>query len=117
MESQEDLYKDGRTAMARGDFEAALIKLRAAADIYPHFKTFESVGECLLALERLNSAVLYFSAAAGLGNRQARYYFLLAVTLEKMGRVDDAKEKLESALNLNQNYKAARELLNRINGS
>ncbi len=44
------LYNGGRTAMEKGEFARAVEMLKRSAELLPHFKTFESVGECLLEL-------------------------------------------------------------------
>ena len=43
------LYNEGMAAMERGDFAGAVDRLKRSAEMYPHFKTYESIGECFLA--------------------------------------------------------------------
>jgi tetratricopeptide (TPR) repeat protein len=108
------LYNEGRAAMEKGDLVSAVEMLKRSAELYPHFKTYESIGECLLKQDKVMEAVLYLSAAAGLGNKQFRSYFLLAKALVELGEVDWARNKLEQALSLNSDYKAAKDLLSQI---
>ena len=65
-------------------------------------------------LQRYEKAILYLSAAAGLGNKQFRAYFLLANALLQINDVRGARQKLEHALSINPNYREARERLSGI---
>ncbi len=108
-------YFRGRELFEEGDYLVALDELQRSAIQTSHFKTYETIGECLLALGRPAESALYFSAAAGLGNKQFRAWFLLATALVQINDLVGARTKLEQALILNSNYKAARELLAEIN--
>lgn len=108
------LYQEGRSAMEKNDFAAALASLKKSANIFPHFKTYESVGVCLLKLGNFSEAVLYLSASAGLGNNQSKPLFLLAQALIELRTTDWARDKLNQALAINPDYKAAKELLSVI---
>lgn len=109
-----ETYTRGKELLEEGDYKGALEILMPSGLNTPHFKTFECIGECLLAMERPAEAVLYLSAAAGLGNKQIRPYFLLATALIRINDPLGAKHKLEQALSLNPHYKAARDLLLKI---
>ena len=76
----------------------------------PHFKTFELLGEHLLALGQTTEGILYLAAAIGLSRSQYRARFLLAGAMAARGDIDDALALLDEALALNSNYKAAIEL-------
>jgi tetratricopeptide (TPR) repeat protein len=110
------LYSEARTAMEAKDLGLALEKLRSASALAPHYKTYELLGECLLQQGEAAEAVLYLSAAAGLGNKQTRSRYLLAQALIRLDptREADAVEKLREALELNPQYKAAKQLLEDI---
>jgi tetratricopeptide (TPR) repeat protein len=73
-----DLYAQGRSVMESGDIEAALERFRQSIRIFPHFKTLELLGECLLLKNQHSEAIVYLAAAAGLGLKQSRSRFLLA---------------------------------------
>lgn len=110
------LYSEARTAMEAKDLGLALEKLRRASALAPHYKTYELIGECLLQRGEPSEAVLYLSAATGLGNKQTRCRYLLAQALIQLdpSREVDAIDKLHEALALNPGYKAAKELLEDI---
>jgi len=105
------LFHEGRDAFDRGEYDKALPLLRRSGNLYPHFKAYELAGDCLLRLGDPAEAVLYLAAAAGLGNRQSRARLLLARALLETGDHETAALKLEEALELNPNYRTARELL------
>lgn len=105
------LYQAGRTAMDRNDFVEALASLKKSLAIRPHFKTYESIGECLLKQGNHHEAVTYLAASAGLGNKQCRALLLLSKALIGRGQLELAAEKLNQALSINPGYKAASELL------
>lgn len=105
------LYQEGRSAMKSGDFDVAIKKLQKSADLAPHFKTLESVGECFLEQKNYSQAIIYLAASAGLGNKPSRPYFLLAKALLAFGEKEKAIDKLNEVLEINPNYKAAKNLL------
>jgi len=108
------LYEEGRAAMERKDFRIAIECFRKSVSLSPHFKTCELLGECLSVTGQLQEAVVYLSAAAGLGNGQFRARYLLAKVLLALGDAQLAAEKLDEALALNPNYEAAKQLRTKI---
>lgn len=64
--------------------------------------------------ERLREAVLYLAAAAGLGTNDYRARYLLSQALDLLEQREDAIKQLEIALDLNKNYRSARELLAKL---
>lgn len=108
------LYHDGRSAMEAGNYQLAVKKFEESIRIVPHFKTLESLGECLLLLNRSAEAIDYLAAAAGLGNKQFRARYLLAQALCATSDIPGAIEKLQQALDINPNYQRARDLLNEL---
>lgn len=110
------LYNEGRDLLEHGDRAAGIDKLREAALLAPHFKTYEVLGEALLAAGAHQEACIYLAAAAGLGNRQSRSRYLLAKALLALGSdsATDAAVQLTKALECNPEYRSARELLERV---
>src|SRR4051812_20411740 len=94
------LYHKGREAMDSGDIDSAIAFLRQSAEVEPHFKTLELLGECLLRQKRASEAVIPLAAAVGLGinSRPFRALYFLAQALESIGHSDSALRKLELAL-------------------
>ena len=113
-ETASELYQSGRDAMDRGDFTTAVGHLQRALALLPHYKTMELLGTALREIQRPEEALVYLAAAAGLGNRQFRARYLLAEVLVGLGLTEDAIVKLEEAIELKPDYRAARELLGRI---
>ena len=97
--------------MDNGDLGQAIEKLKESAELFPHFKTYECIGDCYLQLGQAQEAVPFLAAAAGLGNKQVRPYLLLAKALIATGDLDLARTKLNEVLAINPNYRAAGELL------
>lgn len=108
------LYHEGRKLILSKDFEAAIERLKKSSELIPHFKTLELLGECFLEQKNYSQAIIYLAAAAGLGNKSFRSYFLLAKALLEFDEVDKATEKLNEALRLNPNYREAKNLLSDI---
>ena len=108
------LYRAGREAMERDDFDDAVEQFTRSFFLEPHFKTLELLGTSCQKLGRLPEAVLYLAAAAGLGNREVRARFLLAEVLISLDDIDGAVNKLEEAIELNPNFRRAHDLLKRI---
>ena len=105
------LYQLGREAMEQRNLAVAVALFRSSSELCPHFKTFELLGECLLELpDRLSEAVVFLAAAAGLGNKSSRSFFLLARALSLQGNVQSAIEKLAIAIEMQPEYKAAVQL-------
>ena len=100
--------------MEKNDFVKALASLKKSAELFPHFKTYECIGVCLLEQGNFIEAVLYLSASGGLGNRQSKPYYLLAKALIELKDIEWARLKLDQALEVNPNYKAARDLRSSI---
>lgn len=116
-ERASQLYQRGREAMDIGDHESAIRLFEESAAIDPHFKTLELLGECLLKMRRYHPAIMPLAAAVGLGNKPFRALYLLAQALDESGSRRNAIEKLEEAIRINPDYKAARELMAKLNAS
>ena len=111
------LYQQGRTAMAVNDLETAIRLFEESARISPHFKTFELLGECFLKRGQHWEAISPLAASAGLGNKPYRALYLLAQALHNSGRRVEAIEKLNQAVEMKPDYKAALALLDGIRAS
>jgi tetratricopeptide (TPR) repeat protein len=93
----DDLYRKGRDAMDAGRLLEAVACLQASAAEWPHFKTLELLGECLLGLKQPREAIVPLAAAAAL-NRQARAPSLLARAFLETGTWREAFDQAEEAL-------------------
>src|SRR5918994_2439310 len=93
----DDLYHEGRLAMEAGDLQDAISSFCRSVAEWPHFKTLELLGECLLRLNRLREAIVPLAAATAL-NRQARAPMLLARAFLELGTYRDAFDQAEEAL-------------------
>ena len=65
-------------------------------------------------LSSYGELLCFLAAAVGISNGQFRSYFLLAQALIGLNEVEKAREKLNQALEINPDYKTARELLSTI---
>ena len=110
MDVSTQLYQRGRDAMEKHEYEVAAALFHSSSGVFPHFKSLELFGECLLELGRSREAVVPLAAAAGLGNKASRALFLLARALSQQGRTQDAIEKLDLAIAVQPQFKAAIQL-------
>jgi tetratricopeptide (TPR) repeat protein len=113
-DNSSELHDEGVAAMKARDYDTAVKKLTGAADLSPHFKTYELLGECYLELKDFPRAIKYAAAAAGIGNNQFRSRFILAKALFEYGNVQWAVDKLNEALRMKPDYKSAKEMLERL---
>jgi tetratricopeptide (TPR) repeat protein len=105
----DDLYHRGREAMEAGALDEAVARFRESAAEWPHFKTLELLGECLLRLGRPREAIVPLAAATAL-NRQARAPMLLARAFLELGTYRDAFDQAEEALRRAPDNKQALEV-------
>jgi tetratricopeptide (TPR) repeat protein len=109
------LYRAGCQYQCEGEFAKAIDALKASFAIFPHSKTAQVIGECLLSLGDRIGAIIYFAAACGLGmGRQPKAAFLLAEALLDYGCPRDAKRAAEWALEALPHFEKARALLQSI---
>ena len=85
-------------AMDAGRIEEAVALFEQSTAVSPHFKTLELLGECLIALGRLQSAIIPLAAAATLNNGSRAPALLTGVFLQ-MNQAYDAERMVEIALN------------------
>jgi tetratricopeptide (TPR) repeat protein len=103
-----ELYQQGRAQMELNKYESAAALFQRSIALRPNFKTLELLGECLLETDsKASEAVVALAAAVGLGNKAFRALLLLAKALAVTGRTKDAIEKLDLAIEINPNFKAA----------
>jgi len=102
--------------MEHGEFEKAVKFFEESSKLDPRFKTLELQGECLMKLGKGKQAIIPLAAAVGLGTRPFRALFLLAQALHTIGANDSAIGKLDMALELQPDYKAAQDLRATIAG-
>ena len=110
-EESSSLYENARAAMDDNRLWEAVELFEKSIGLYPHFKACELAGECCLRIGEPVKAVLYLSAAAGLGNNAFRARYLLAQALIALGDKELAIEKLQEALAMKEDYKRARDML------
>ena len=97
--------------MEKGNIPLAIGSFRQSMALEPHFKTAELLGECLLGHGKPTEAILYLSAACGLGTNAFRAKYLLAKAFLAVEDNDEALHHLEDALAMNPDYKDAQKLL------
>jgi tetratricopeptide (TPR) repeat protein len=105
----DDLYHQGRIAMEAGALEEAVVRFRESMAEWPHFKTLELLGECLLRLKRPREAIVPLAASTAL-NRQARAPALLGRAFLELGTYRDAFDQAEEALRRAPGNKLALEI-------
>jgi tetratricopeptide (TPR) repeat protein len=108
------LYRHGRELAELGRRDEAVRVLRASAEIEPHFKTLEVLGEVLIKLGRFTEAVVPLAAATTL-NRQVRAPSLLAKALLAAGDRGAARQAARIATARDPANRLASEVLNATN--
>lgn len=108
-----DLYRKARELMDKNLVEEAIILFQNSAEIEPHFKTLELLGECYIRLSRLRESIIPLAAAVSL-NKGVRAAALLAEVFLKLEDYDQAKNMAEIALSREPNNKQAIKINNII---
>lgn len=114
IEKSSVLYKLGREAMVSDDVQEATRRLRESAQLNPHPKTLELLGECLLKSAQAKDASIALREAVAIGNRPYRALCLLGQALMNLGEREEAIACLTRALDLKPDYKAARLLVDTL---
>ena len=116
LESALDLYYKGRRLMDVRALDDATTVLAQSADLAPHFKTLELLGECHLMAGRVEQAVTPLVAAMDL-NQQSKAPALLAEAFETLGEIDRAEEFAALALQRSADNERAKAVLHRLGRS
>jgi tetratricopeptide (TPR) repeat protein len=106
LELAQRVYSAGREKLAVGDIEGAIALFEESAQIEPHFKTLELLGEAWLRLGQPKRAVVPLAAATAL-NEQVRAPSLLAEALLALGDQILAHRIAEIAIAREPNNKKA----------
>ena len=101
-----DLYQKARDLMRTNQFEKAISLFQRSAEIVPHFKTLELLGECYIHLNKLQEAIIPLAAAVSLNNG-VRAASLLAVVFFELKNYNAAKDMAEIALSRDSNNQKA----------
>ena len=112
-ERAQGLYHRGRELMDAGSLEDAIQALSQSAELHPHFKTLELLGECYLSVGRVREAIVPLAAATSL-NEQSRAPALLADALYKLGDNEQAIRLARLAMLRAPSNKLARSVLARL---
>lgn len=100
-------YTQAREAMDAGHLDVAVKLFHQDADVSQHFKSLELLGECLIALGRLQEAIVPLAAATTLNNG-VRAPALLAEVFWKLHQRLNAENMAVIALARDPNNKKAR---------
>lgn len=97
-EQAERLIQDAREAFDRRDYVAALADLREVAENHPHFADVRQLmGLCLNFLGQPEAALDQFDRALRENDCYIEAHLNRAITLNELGRFDEAKEAFERA--------------------
>lgn len=106
------LYQRGRVLAARDDLEGAQESLQAAIDQELHLPdALALLGDISFRQEEHAAAERYLERAVMLDDGVAAFHELRGVNLLRMGRIQDAQDSLELALELDRTRAAARNSL------
>ena len=92
--------------MSKNLIAEAVVLFQKSAEVDPHFKTLELLGECYVRLNRLRESVITLAAAVSL-NKSSRAASLLAEVFLELNDYDKAKNMAEIALSREPNNKKA----------
>ncbi len=109
-------YAVGRDAMDKLDYQTAIREFEDSVSISPHFKTLELLGECKLKIGKPSEALIPLAASIGLATNGYRAMYLIATAYLDLGETREAKKFAERALNAKSDYRAARELRDKLAG-
>ena len=92
------LIHRARESFARGDYVAALADLRDVVEEHPHFADVRHMmGLCLSMLGQPENALDQFDRALSENDAYIEAHLNRAITLNELGRYDEAKEAFERA--------------------
>lgn len=101
-----ELYGKARELMEQARYEDAIAVFRESINQYPHFKSLELLGECLIHLGRHSEAVVPLAASTCLNNG-VRAPSLLAEVFLILGDYDRASQIADVALSRNKDNRKA----------
>jgi tetratricopeptide (TPR) repeat protein len=94
----ETLMERARAAFDRGDYMAALADARQLVEEHPHFPDVRHLmGLCLSLLGQPEAALQQFDLALAENDAYIDAYLSRAITLNELGRLDEAAESLQRA--------------------
>jgi tetratricopeptide (TPR) repeat protein len=105
----QELYYKGREAMEAGDLRQAISSFRESAELEPHFKTFELLGECFLKSNQPLQAIAPLQSATAM-NTSVRAVSLLGEAFYLVGRHTEAEQCANEALRRDANNRKAQEI-------
>jgi Flp pilus assembly protein TadD len=96
-----DLYQRGTTLLEEGDYHAATVPLRRAADLEPDKTSIrEALGRALFHSQRYSEAVTEFEAVVDRAPTNDFALFCLGRSLQQLGRHNEARRPLALAATL-----------------
>lgn len=99
----ETLMERARAAFERGDYMAALADARQVVEEHPHFPDVRHMmGLCLSLLGQPEAALQQFDLALAENDAYIDAYLSRAITLNELGRLDEAAESLRRAADVEQ---------------
>jgi uncharacterized protein HemY len=111
--NHKDFYELGRKLLTEQKYSEAVEAFHASAKLAPHFKTYELLGECYLALQQAAQAIPFLAAATTL-NQGVRAPSLLAEVFLTLGDLPKAKEIAEIALSRDSTNSKAKSVLDQV---
>lgn len=109
-----ELYMRGKGLLEQGAPDQAARTLIDSWNSAPHFKTAELLGDTYRELGRPKDALLYYAAAIGLGSKQSKAMYSLALCLEELGELFSAFRKVDESLSVNPKLRRAVEMRERL---
>jgi tetratricopeptide (TPR) repeat protein len=107
------LFYEGRRLMDANQLDRAITAFRQSAEMNPHYKTLQLLGDCLLRLGRAREAIIPLAAAVGL-NRQYTAPMLLAQAFVAIGDLSKAEMAACKAVDIAPDNRKAKALLETI---
>ena len=113
--SSDQYYKIGIFEQNRGNYNAAIEAYTQATQANNKNKNaFFNLGYIHLELKLNEQAAAYFTRAIEADDRYFQAYYARGYAFESMNRFEDAKRDYETALNINMDYRAAKDALFRV---
>jgi len=114
LEAQEH-YSYGKVFFERGEPERALDEFKTALDMEPdNANVLIGIGQCYLALQKIDDAVSALEKAAAQTPEFADAHYLLGRAYAETGLREKAINEFKEALNINSRYLAAKRHMNAL---